>query len=690
MSRSRPLQLEILEDRNLLSGGGTSPLVGSLVYTGQTVGATQELIEPDGRILVASWTNLVTGVPGMNPTEAILSLTRFNPDGSPDTTFGNGGQETLPDNLFSEEGGVALGPNGQIVVAGASANYQVAVARLNADGSLDTTFAAGGPTPGVALFSVGENGGVYEVAVPAIQADGRIVVGGEGNWLPALTTSMFLARLNTDGTLDQSFDAGGSQPGILPIDPTPFQLYMSAAGGIGQIAVQADDKIVITIRGGYLSSAINIELARFNADGSLDSTFGDGGIATAYSDVAGYPEYMTIQPDGGIIVEGTAGGLSRFNADGSLDTTFGTGGSVAGPTFASGGQALLFEANGFTLQADGSILVFGSVTESGMVTTSMQYTALARYTPDGALDSTFGSGGEVLTDFGSACQPDPVPGFTGEIGSEAVDVGLEPDGTIVVLGADMPYTTQFFYPDVIIAGQNYYRPLAEDFGNKLFLTAYDPSGQDLPFVNLVDSDSATGSGNPPAQPPSGIQPILVSEPPPIVVQPILLPILSQPIVVPPAPVNPNPTTPPSLSPVSQPVAATSVSLPSSPVRAPSSPAVGANNPSTPVKTSAPSSSASDLAIVLGDPAPTLVFPATTEETPPVVGASVPVIATQSVPAPVTTLTSLSLVGGGGEVAPPSDPTGAPSVSGIASAGATARADEEAPNARDTLFISQDW
>src|SRR5205823_5199649 len=137
-------------------------------------------------------------------------------------------------------------------------------------------------------------------------------------------------------------------------------------------------------------------VARYNADGSLDTTFGSGGTVTTnfgpgatYDDADG----VAIQSDGKIVVAGTCnrGGsdnvfaVARYNADGSLDSTFGSGGTVT-TDFGLGGSD--DSAYAVALQPDGKIVAAGATYLGGVPGDF----ALARYNPDGTLDSTFGGG----------------------------------------------------------------------------------------------------------------------------------------------------------------------------------------------------------------------------------------------------------------------------------------------------------
>ncbi len=186
----------------------------------------------------------------------------------------------------------------------------------------------------------------------------------------------------TDGDLDPAFGSAGKVV-------TDFSNRSNAANAI---ALQPDGKIVVTGDGLSAQGAPDLTVARYNADGSLDASFGTGGRVT--TDFAGLSDVgfaIAVQPDGKILVAGTANlgsatqfdfALVRYNSNGSLDSTFGAGGKVT--TDFNGG---LDQATSIGLQSDGKIVL------AGFATVGDAHTALARYTTNGALDTTFGGFG---------------------------------------------------------------------------------------------------------------------------------------------------------------------------------------------------------------------------------------------------------------------------------------------------------
>ena len=344
-------------------------------------------------------------------------LARFNADGSPDAGFGAGGKVTtdMVPGEQEEALGVAIQADGKIVVVGYAgvdttppqpsqpANF--ALARYNADGSLDTSFGSGGKiTSGV----------VGQAFAVAIQPDGKIVVAGDFTVPTPLGnnfTDFALARYNTDGSLDASFGSGGRLTTDLADGPNHA----------GNIVLQPNGAIVVSGKPvGSQPGLDHTDLARYNANGGLDGSFGAGGKLTLPGALVG--EGLALQRDGKLVLVGSVNvgsgatastdfALMRLNADGSPDTAFGTAGTVT--------TAISNERDGalaVALQADGRIVVAGHTSNINA------NFAVARYNINGTLDTSFGNGTGVLTvDFFR---------FT----DIAESVLVQPDGKILVGG----------------------------------------------------------------------------------------------------------------------------------------------------------------------------------------------------------------------------------------------------------------
>ncbi|HEX3101546.1 MAG TPA: delta-60 repeat domain-containing protein, partial [Pyrinomonadaceae bacterium] len=217
------------------------------------------------------------------------------------------------------------------------------------------------------------------------------------------------------GGLDLTFNLTGEKE--IPISPTGGSA--ASHDQVNGIAVQSDGKIVLT---GYVRANINdtsspeqIGVVRLNADGSMDTGFGNSGIVTTQAATAtinpnSRGQAVAIQADGKIVVAGMANAntllsqqdfaLVRYNVNGSLDTTFGSGGKVTGTFTSSGFTTTTASASSLLIQPDGKIVAGGMALN---VPTSTDF-ALARYNSDGSLDTTFGTGGKVTTDFGSIAE----------------------------------------------------------------------------------------------------------------------------------------------------------------------------------------------------------------------------------------------------------------------------------------------
>ncbi|HKP10936.1 MAG TPA: delta-60 repeat domain-containing protein, partial [Blastocatellia bacterium] len=282
----------------------------------------------------------------------------------------------------------ALLPDGKLVVIGKiysltsddPADEPFFLRRYNSDGSLDTSFGNGGQV----LGTVGKLKS-FSKLVPL--PDGKLLAGGaayDGG------TDFGLARFNSDGSLDRSFGNNGT-----------VLTNAGAADYASDLIVLPDGKILLGGDGGRPNrQASAFIVARYNASGSLDRTFGDNGLASVtfskgFDTVYGF----ALQPDGKIVVAGERDfnapdrsfALARFNSDGSLDNSFGSEGKV---TTAFSGQRC--EAYAIALQPDGKIIAAGYSTQT---TRPTHILAMARYNSDGSLDRSFGNGGKVSNDF---------------------------------------------------------------------------------------------------------------------------------------------------------------------------------------------------------------------------------------------------------------------------------------------------
>jgi uncharacterized delta-60 repeat protein len=370
--------------------------------TNSNDGANAAAIQTDGKIVAAGFSSTF---------EPDFALARYNIDGSLDTTFGSSGTVTisLSPGGINIVNAVAIDTEDKIVVAGVSTvsgsgSQDFSLIRLNTDGSLDTSFGSGGKV----TTEFGDRNSASANAI-AIQADNKIVVAGS-SFVNGLS-DFALARYNTDGSLDTSFGTGGM---VL----TDFNNGNNDVANA--LAIQKDGKIILAGFSNAIGSdgfllAADFALARYNTDGSLDTSFGIGGKLLTNFIFIGAPSNggddaanaVAIQTDGKIVAAGffklpvggtglpTGGGfaLARYNTDGSLDPSFGSGGNVI-TVFSGNGSSDV--ANGIAIQSDGKIVAAGV----SLVNGSDEF-ALARYDTDGSLDPSFGIEGKVLTDFGN-------------------------------------------------------------------------------------------------------------------------------------------------------------------------------------------------------------------------------------------------------------------------------------------------
>jgi uncharacterized delta-60 repeat protein len=280
----------------------------------------------------------------------LLSLTTLlgnaQTEGSLDLTF------TPPNNTY---GPCALQADGKILTADGTTKPS----RLNPDGTLDNT------------FNVGSGVGSYNIFDLGVQSDGKIIIVGNFYGFNGSNTAKYITRLNTDGSLDNTFSIGTG--------------LTYTAGGlqspqINKVLILPNGKIIISGQfNSYNGNAAN-GIARLNTDGSFDNTFNMGSGFTS----GGYAVSIALQSDGKIVMAGNfqtyngadAKYILRINADGSLDNTF------SSITSTSGG----FVINSIKVQPDNKVLVVGNFTSYNGTTTTR---GLIRLNGDGTIDNAF-------------------------------------------------------------------------------------------------------------------------------------------------------------------------------------------------------------------------------------------------------------------------------------------------------------
>ncbi|HEX6044158.1 MAG TPA: hypothetical protein VFZ22_06685 [Pyrinomonadaceae bacterium] len=363
-------------------------------FAGNIDQANAVAIQPNGQIVAAgsSFSN--------SKTVEDFILARYNANGTLDKRFGKNGRITTDffRNVDSISA-IAIQPDGLIVVAGfaqlagAGGTPRVfALARYRADGNPDSSFGNGG------ALTTSFGGNFAAASAVMVQPDGKIVVAGTVDFNPDVPNSgldFALARYNANGTLDGNFGKGGK------VVCDFFGSFDQANAAV----LQPDGKIIVVGSASYdsFNRDIGFALARFNSDGGIDFSFGSGGKQiTDFFGAGANANGVVMQPDGKFVVAGTASdsatrpvatdiAVARYNVDGSLDSTFGAGGQNAIPFADSATE----QGNAVALSADGKIIVAGTAFRTFATPPDF---ALVRYNSDGSLDMGFGSGGSVTTD----------------------------------------------------------------------------------------------------------------------------------------------------------------------------------------------------------------------------------------------------------------------------------------------------
>ncbi len=386
------------------------------------------------RVLVVGALWLLLGATGASAAPGDLD-TNFSGDGLQSTDFGG----------TDAAGGLAVLPGGQLLAVGAKVTYhselEQALARYRADGSPDTTFSGDGRH----TLEFGEFTGATDFA---LQSDGKIILAGLGG---PIGNKLWVARLNTDGSVDTTFGVGGTQTTTFP----DYGYYTQPAG----LVIDHFDRIVVAGNAyrddqGSSRAGHDFAMARFTPAGSLDPTFGVAGrVTTDMGRGQARALAIAMAPDGKLVIAGVANGpyyydydpsfldlrdfaLARYLPDGQLDPMFDSDGRV---TTNFGGMD--DSAAAVAIQSDGKVVAVGNV---GYLVASSPASDLtiARYNLDGSLDSSFAGDGRQTTSF---------PG-----GAWAAALAMEPNGRIIVVG-------NYDY-DVILVRYNSNGTLSSSFG----------------------------------------------------------------------------------------------------------------------------------------------------------------------------------------------------------------------------------
>ena len=327
-------------DGTLDSGFGSGGIVTTAFFTSDAQ-ANAIAIQSDGKILVAG--------NGIN-FNYDFSIVRYTSAGVLDTGFGTGGKKQVSVGLNDRATGIAIQPDGKIVVSGyaqvSTSDYDWCAIRLTSSGALDTGFGSSG----IAIIDTGtgnENGDGIAVA---LQSDGSVILAGLLK--PGGTESFGVARLTSAGALDTGFGTGGF-------------VTSGVSGGYGRgsaVTVDGSDRVLV---GGWGDDGSGLwRVVRLTAAGGFDASFGTGGIADLRDEIeTSACSALALQADGKILLAGRvyrgiiACGLMRLNADGTEDTLFGSaltisaGAATLGPLVADGtlATAVVLDAGSATL-----------------------------------------------------------------------------------------------------------------------------------------------------------------------------------------------------------------------------------------------------------------------------------------------------------------------------------------------------
>jgi uncharacterized delta-60 repeat protein len=493
------LRVEALEDRRMLAAGDLDLTfgVGGKVVQDLGLGKAEEIyasaIQADGKIVVGGLVNTPNGA-GRD-----FLVARYDVNGSLDPSFGTGGY-TIVDvsdpgsgsipNFDDQINDIAIQSDGKIVAVGigskitgpGTTRFQgFAVVRLTATGQLDTSFDGDGKLVTVLQAPGNVNADANAVA---IQADGKIVVGGTSVTSVTTRSDFAVARYNTDGSLDTSFNGIGYV--ITDFDSSASS---TASDHLLDIAIQSDGRIV-AVGDAFnndvkLTGSQDAAIARYNTDGSLDTSFG-GGDGKVLTDVVpsvflsqDFVYSVALEPDGQIVIAGRSAVritqfsstnsdfvVYRYNADGTLDTSFAPASELAGTLRINFGTTDI--GRGLTLQPqpDGKYVVGGYLGLSGATNDF----GVARVLLNGQLDTSFSGDGKTQVHFANTDN------------TRLLDIRMQPDGKIVAVGF------------VITTGGNADIAMARFESGLLIAAAGGPYALDEPGGSVALAGSAIGEG----------------------------------------------------------------------------------------------------------------------------------------------------------------------------------------------------
>jgi len=383
-------------------------------------------LQADGKIVMAG--HRIDYVSGQEQAE----VRRFLPGGQPDSTFGTNGKMPLSgvSTKRSSLSDITILPDGSILVGGFTADTtdpytHSIIAHLSADGAMDPNFGYNGVQTIVVMNTASD-----AIGHLLVQPDGSILGSGNIQGGSLVEPELFITRLTSAGQLDSSFAGGGVQSSLLPDSWIIF--------GGANIALQSGEIVLATGAHTSWDATDEIVLARFNSDGSPDTSFG-GGAGTVVTDIQAPQDLLTglatQQPDGKIVLTGgrllTASNflVARLNADGTPDASFGTGG-IADIDLGTSSDY----AQAVAVQSDGKLIIVGGIAvfDPTVIPRFHDEYGVLRLNLDGTPDTSFGNNGIAITDLSSGAQFET---------QEFFNVALQADGSILGEGIYQDRTT---------------------------------------------------------------------------------------------------------------------------------------------------------------------------------------------------------------------------------------------------------
>ena len=464
---------------------GMSPLTSGIPF----------VIQSDNKIVVL-------GYQINNATNATaFLLERYNEDGSLDNSFGSNGQVlTTFGFLQNFPSRLALQTDGKILACGngsaGSGNARILLARYNTDGTLDNTFDGDGK---VAATLSGSNNPLFLSVAPngKIRTAGYVGIAGSNNFS--------IVQFNSNGSIDLTFDGDGRT--LAPFDANDNSYIVNS------VSQQADGKLVVntqTLDAGPFGIGGDFLTRRYNSDGTVDLSFGNNGqvITSIQPGGSHIPKCNIVQGDSKILVAGYSSfadlNVLRYNINGTLDNSFNEDGITSEKVESSNdnGRILVKENNG-------KLLLIGTKKNRIINTLGSSDIAIAKYNQDGSLDDSFGVNGkstlildqQVNTPRKAALQPDGKILVLNEYSNFASSnnghevIGFNSDGSLdssFGINGKVSISTSSFSSSFSSLSALHVR---EDGGFFVINHGYSPIDNSEPFALYITSFSSDGSVN---------------------------------------------------------------------------------------------------------------------------------------------------------------------------------------------------